>query len=40
MRRTFIILGLVTFTSIALDQRNKPGREVCMHFFGMEVTWK
>ena len=22
------------------DQRNKPAREVFMHFFGMEVTWK
>jgi hypothetical protein len=23
-----------------MDQRNKPAREVFMHFFGMEVTWK
>jgi hypothetical protein len=22
------------------DQRNRPAREVFMHFFGMEVTWK
>ena len=23
-----------------MDPRNKPAREVFMHFFGMEVTWK
>ena len=23
-----------------MDQRNKPAREVFMHFFGMEITWK
>jgi hypothetical protein len=23
-----------------MDPRNKPNREVFMHFFGMEVTWK
>ncbi|HEV8393103.1 MAG TPA: hypothetical protein VGQ37_02470 [Vicinamibacterales bacterium] len=23
-----------------MDPRNKPSREVFMHFFGMEVTWK
>jgi N-acetylglutamate synthase-like GNAT family acetyltransferase len=23
-----------------MDQRNKPAREVFMHFFGLEVTWK
>lgn len=22
------------------DKRNRPAREVFMHFFGMEVTWK
>ena len=23
-----------------MDPRNKPAREVFMHFFGMEITWK
>jgi hypothetical protein len=22
------------------DQRNRPAREVFMHFFGLEITWK
>jgi hypothetical protein len=26
--------------SSKMDPRNKPAREVFVHFFGMEVTWK
>lgn len=40
MRTIVLMSGLVLGTAVAARIRRTANRQVFMHFFGMEITWK